>query len=371
MSSVFLLIRLAVATGLVLAPGAIVARAVGVRSTSATLAWGLGIVFARDDRRLRGARLADARARAASRRRARRGAVRASAGRWCPQIPGRELGLGRRGRARPAALARRRRDRRRRSLPPRARPQARRVRRPAPVVRERVRRRRAPPGLRLPALAGVPRADREGRLRRSVEGRAPRGDRARAARRAGGLRGGLRAVPAGRARRRVGRRGGRDRGDGRRARRLVHLARAAGDVVAPAPRPGRARARVRGAARPDEGAARERRRRVARARRRPPDLRDLPLDPVRRLPRRALGVAVREVRQRLPHPRRARRARPGCSSPGSCRSCARRPRSAPTRTSAPAASSTTPASSTARPTSSGSHRRCSAARARSPSPRCC
>ena len=46
MTSVFLLIRLALATGLVLAPGAIAARAVGVRSTSATVAWGLGIVFA-------------------------------------------------------------------------------------------------------------------------------------------------------------------------------------------------------------------------------------------------------------------------------------------------------------------------------------
>ena len=45
MSSVFLLVRLAAATGLVLAPGAIAARAMGVRSTSATLAWGLGIVF--------------------------------------------------------------------------------------------------------------------------------------------------------------------------------------------------------------------------------------------------------------------------------------------------------------------------------------
>ena len=45
MSSLFLLVRLAAATGLVLAPGAIAARAVGVRSTSATLAWGLGIVF--------------------------------------------------------------------------------------------------------------------------------------------------------------------------------------------------------------------------------------------------------------------------------------------------------------------------------------
>ena len=46
MSSVLLLLRLAIATGLVLAPGAIAARAVGVRSTSATMAWGLGIVFA-------------------------------------------------------------------------------------------------------------------------------------------------------------------------------------------------------------------------------------------------------------------------------------------------------------------------------------
>ena len=45
MSSLFLLVRLAAATGLVLAPGAIAARAVGVRSTSATLAFGLGIVF--------------------------------------------------------------------------------------------------------------------------------------------------------------------------------------------------------------------------------------------------------------------------------------------------------------------------------------
>ncbi len=45
MSSVLLLARLAVATGLVLAPGAIVARAIGVRTTSATVAWGLAIVF--------------------------------------------------------------------------------------------------------------------------------------------------------------------------------------------------------------------------------------------------------------------------------------------------------------------------------------
>ncbi len=45
MSSVLLLLRLAVATGVVLAPGAVLARALGVRSTSATLAWGLTLVF--------------------------------------------------------------------------------------------------------------------------------------------------------------------------------------------------------------------------------------------------------------------------------------------------------------------------------------
>ena len=45
MSSLFLLLRLALATGIVLAPGAIFARVVGVRSTSATFAWGLGVVF--------------------------------------------------------------------------------------------------------------------------------------------------------------------------------------------------------------------------------------------------------------------------------------------------------------------------------------
>jgi hypothetical protein len=45
MSSLLLFVRLALATGIVLAPGAILARAVGVRGTSATLAWGLTLVF--------------------------------------------------------------------------------------------------------------------------------------------------------------------------------------------------------------------------------------------------------------------------------------------------------------------------------------
>ena len=45
MSSLLLLVRLALATGIVLLPGALVARAVGVRGVSATLAWALAIVL--------------------------------------------------------------------------------------------------------------------------------------------------------------------------------------------------------------------------------------------------------------------------------------------------------------------------------------
>jgi hypothetical protein len=45
MSSILLLVRLALATGVVLLPGWIVARAVGVRGASATLSWALAVVF--------------------------------------------------------------------------------------------------------------------------------------------------------------------------------------------------------------------------------------------------------------------------------------------------------------------------------------
>ena len=370
MSSVFLLIRLAIATGLVLAPGAIAARAVGVRSTSATLAWGLGIVFAamtvvfavHASLTLALVLLLVA-ALVAAPFAIRRPPV--------PEIPGRAwvwaagavLGLllwhvaGEIGGDGLFHLARARKlvefgDLRLSS-------------------RERVRRRRAPPGLRLPALAGVPGADREGRLRRPVEGRAPRGDRAGAARRAGRLRGGLRAVPAGRAGRGHGRRRGRDRGDGGRARRLVHLARAAGNVVAPAPRPGRARARVR-------GACALRRKGSSRA----SALASLVLAVVHptyaiflwipfagflavrwawrceKVGSGSLTLAALVVPGRaLPRLAPARRAQDGLGQPRRARARAR-------------ASSTTPASSTARPISSGSRRRCSAARARSRLPRC-
>ncbi len=46
MSSALLLVRLALATGIVLWPGAAAARAVGVRGASATVAWSLTVVFA-------------------------------------------------------------------------------------------------------------------------------------------------------------------------------------------------------------------------------------------------------------------------------------------------------------------------------------
>lgn len=45
MTSVLVLVRLAAATAIVLAPGAVVARALGVRGVSATVAWGLTLVF--------------------------------------------------------------------------------------------------------------------------------------------------------------------------------------------------------------------------------------------------------------------------------------------------------------------------------------
>ena len=46
MSGVFLLARLVFATGVVLAPGWLLARALGVRSASAVFAWSLTLVFA-------------------------------------------------------------------------------------------------------------------------------------------------------------------------------------------------------------------------------------------------------------------------------------------------------------------------------------
>ena len=373
MSSVFLLVRLALATGLVLAPGAIVARAVGVRSTSATLAWGLGIVFARDDRRLRGARLADAGARAArssprsSRRRSR------SAGRPVPRDPGRGVRLGRRvpcsgccsgtSPARSAVTAS--------STSPASASSSSSATSRSSSVNEF-----ADGGLHpgyafplwqafLALVAKVAFVDPA-----KVVLHEP--TRARAARRARRLRGGLRGCSGGSCpppprpepRSAIA---AMAPGHGGAYTSLALPATASRQLLVPA-----ALALAFAAMRaPDERAARERRRRVARARRRPPDLRDLPLDPVRRLPRRALGVAAREGRQRRARPRRARRARPGCSSSGSC------PSSASTASVSPDAHERARAlralrrpAATARPTSSGSRRRCSAARARSPSPRC-
>ena len=119
---------------------------------------------------------------------------------------------------------------------------------------------------------------------------------------------------------------GRDRGRAGRDDRLragngrrVRLPLAPGDVVAPAPRAGRARAGARVGALAVARARRLDRGRGLRARGRAPDLRDLPLDPVRRLPRRARAVGAEGP------PRRARSRSARSSSPprSSCSGCAR------------------------------------------------
>ena len=161
---------------------------------------------------------------------------------------------------------------------------------------ERVRRRRAPSRVRVPALARLPGARLEGlRLqtpptssstRRRCWRRSPCWSRTR---------------PAGRCSGASGRGRGRPRPQRRRRRRslpahggALHGARAAGDGLAAAPRARRARARGRRR----RGSRRAVAGRVgcgsgARARRRPPDVRALPLAPVRGVPRRPLARGER------------------------------------------------------------------------------
>ena len=91
------------------------------------------------------------------------------------------------------------------------------------------------------------------------------------------------------------------------ARRRLHRARAAGDGDAAAPRACHARARVRVRRPADTRPARLDRGRRARAGRRPPDLRDLPLAAVRRVPRRPLARAARRVEEDRDGAGRARR----------------------------------------------------------------
>ena len=200
------------------------------------------------------------------------------------------VGARRRRRARRAALARRRRDRRRRALPPRARAQAGRVRLPLARGRRRVRRRRPASRLRVPALARLSGARRT-RRRASIRPRSsctrPRVLAPLAL---------LVAYEAGYALfRRVGPAvavvcaqvgvTALAPGHGGAYTALALPATASRQLLVPAAlalafayveRPNRQRARVG-------------RRRRARAGGRPPDLRDLPLAPVRRLPRRPLA----------------------------------------------------------------------------------
>ena len=231
------------------------------------------------------------------------------------------------------------------------------------------------PGYAFPLWHGVPRARREGRLRRPGGGRAARGDRARAAGRARRLRGGLRALPAGRAgasrspARSVGDRGAWRPGTAARYTALALPATASRQLLVPAALALAftcVRAPTRGAARLDA------RRRRARARRRPPDLRDLPLDPVRRLPRRPLGLAVRAAARAAPSRSRRSSCRPAVPRLAPARRAEHGVASAPTRDERARgfAHYAGQLDGSARPLLARA-RRSSGARARSRSPRCC
>ena len=220
----------------------------------------------------------------------------------------------------------------RRPLPPRARPQARGARRALARRGRRVRRTAACiPGYAFPLWHGVPRAHRAGspastRRRSSSTCRPCSRPLAvvvayeagwalfRTAWAAGAVAGAARRARLLRA----------------RARRRVHAARAARDVVPSLLVAGRARARARRrSGRHSRDAARVGGGGRARARGRPPHLRDLPLDPVRGLPVRAL----RSGRARTCAPGRSCSARslcpPRCSCSGSSRSSATRRPSSP------------------------------------------
>ncbi len=191
---------------------------------------------------------------------------------------------------RPLPVARRGIGRGRRAIPPRADTEARLLRRPLVARRRRVRGRRAASGLRLPALARLRRGRREGERHGSGARRPAPALAPRAARRGRRLRGRLGALPQDVG---GGRRCGRSSGarvPGAGAWGLVSVSRPALDRRRPAPRSGRARARVRddpaAVAGPHSLGGRCR----ARARRRPPDVCDLPLDPVRRFPPRPRPV---------------------------------------------------------------------------------
>ena len=258
---IFLYLKLAFATAVVLAPGWLLARALGVRSVSATLAWSLAVVFGAlavtfalgSTLTLTFVLLVIA-ALAALWVGVQRGWRRAET------VPRAFVGvlLGRSGRTRD--LDRRPGGAGRRALPPRARPEAPPTRRAVARPGLRVRGRQPASRLRVSALARVPRVDREGcargpRARRhapAVHPRAARGGRR--------VRGGVGALPAHLGGRRHGRRPGRD--DLLRARdgRRLRLPRAARDRLAPAARPGRPRTGARVGALADASAASSRRR---------------------------------------------------------------------------------------------------------------
>ena len=161
---VVLYVKLAFATAVVLAPGWLVARALGVRSVSATPAWSLVVVFGALALTFALGSTLTLTLRACSPIVAlaacdRSGHARVASGcdRPTPRV-GVLLGRDRRG----ASLDRGAVRSGRRSVPPRPGAEAPRARRALARAGLRVRRRQPPSRVRLPALARLRRVDREG-----------------------------------------------------------------------------------------------------------------------------------------------------------------------------------------------------------------
>ena len=201
---------------------------------------------------------------------------------------------------------------------------------------ERVRGRRAAPGLRVPALAGVPRARREGRAS-SIPSQVVLHEATVLAPLAllVAVRGRVRAVPArrpgGRRRLRAGRRSPRSRRATAAPTRRSACRRR---------RPGSCSSRRRSRSRwpPSRDPSRRLLARSAAAglvaRRRPSDLRDLPLAAVRRLRSSCARSSARRGGASGSRPRWPRSSSPPPpSSRGCCRWCGRRPRCSRTRAS--------------------------------------
>ena len=306
----------------------------------------------------------DARLRA-RRRRDRPGLVAARPGACRRTAAGRGSPLARprrprRYRARRRHLVRAGRFHRRRLLPPRPHPEARDAPFALAARRRGVQARRAPSGLRVPALARLARARGAARRRRPDERRRARGEHPRAGRARARLRDGLGDLPLDRARSRGRHRAACVQGVRARAWRRLPLPLGAGAASPPScsfPPAVASLLLLRAQADlVDRGHAR---RNLGLARARPPDVRAVPRDPAGGVRDRARAA---HVRRRTSGTASSRSPSSGCRwrspSSGWSRSSSRRSRSLPTRRSSRRTSTTTaPISSCTRSRATASPRR--------------